>query len=408
MRLLFKTISVAIFISGVAITCFSQQNQPAGRVSPKELAISPSPIFDLMAATPTQVTRMADIKDFKVDWSLKYGVNPNLTIQSQPFWEFVYNRKDLSKYQSASGFMRKLASVDLSLGSIQDDDNYRRIGGAVKVNIYRQKDPLMEKSMYEDIGVKYKQEKEELQQQLREAKQRLDTIQNILEKPAIRSQIRSLEDQLNSQNSRRMTEINERAKVFVNEYWNSSSVDIAIGRMHTFKSDSSGVFGMKRSNRSSGWGAWVNWNLGIGKYFLLTGLTRSFWYNEQLDFTIKDNITGDETPTKAIAKNNVYSLGLNLRYGSPVYTFFIEFLYECKRIKSSLTALNKSYKIPDNVQVVGSSIKWDEVHPNTFTFGGDWRISQSVIINYGMRCIFDSNMKFKEFVPVATISCMMR
>jgi len=45
-----------------------QTETSAGRVSPKELAISPSPIFDLMAATPTQVTRMADIKDFKVDW----------------------------------------------------------------------------------------------------------------------------------------------------------------------------------------------------------------------------------------------------------------------------------------------------------------------------------------------------
>src|SRR5690606_32744284 len=120
-----------------------QTETSAGRVSPKELAISPSPIFDLMAATPTQVTRMADIKDFKVDWSLKYGVNPNLAIQSQPFWKFFYNRKDLSKYQKASGFMRKLASIDLSLGSIQDDDNYRRIGGAVKLNLYRQKDPLM-------------------------------------------------------------------------------------------------------------------------------------------------------------------------------------------------------------------------------------------------------------------------
>src|SRR5690606_29430849 len=117
------------------------------------------------------------------------------------FWEFFYNRKDLSKYQKASGFMRKLASIDLSLGSIQDDDNYRRIGGAVKLNLYRQKDPLMEKGMYEDIGAKYKQEKEELLLQLKEAKQKLDTITNILEKPALRMQIRSLEDQLNSQNS---------------------------------------------------------------------------------------------------------------------------------------------------------------------------------------------------------------
>lgn len=408
-----KQLPIASFLLVAALVCIinsygQQAETSAGRVSPKELAISPSPIFDLMAATPTQVTRMADIKDFKVDWSLKYGVNPNLAIQSQPFWEFFYNRKDLSKYQKASGFMRKLASIDISLGSIQDDDNYRRIGGAIKLNLYRQKDPLMEKGMYEDIGAKYKQEKEELLLQLKEAKQKLDTITNILEKPALRMQIRSLEDQLNSQNSKRMGEINERAKIFVNEYWNASSLDVAVGRMHTFKSDSSGTFGMKRSNRSSGWGAWLNGNVGIGKQFLLTGLLRSFWYNEQVDFIIKDNITGDETADKTIAKNNLYSMGLNLRYGGAIYTFFVELLYEYKKLSTPIEAVNQNYKVPGNVQIVGSSLKWDEVNPNTLTFGGDWRISQSVIINYGMRCVFDSKWNFKTFTPVATISCMMR
>lgn len=408
-----KQLPITTFLLVAFLVCilnsYGQQTETsAGRVSPKELAISPSPIFDLMAATPTQVTRMADIKDFKVDWSLKYGVNPNLAIQSQPFWEFFYNRKDLSKYQKASGFMRKLASVDVSLGSIQDDDNYRRIGGAVKLNLYRQKDPLMEKGMYEDIGAKYKEEKEELLLQLKEARQKLDTIKNILEKPALRIQIRSLEDQLNSQNSKRMGEINERAKIFVNEYWNASSLDVAVGRMHTFKSDSSGTFGMKRSNRSSGWGAWLNGNVGIGKQFLLTGLLRSFWYNEQVDFIIKDNITGDETADKTIAKNNLYSMGLNLRYGGAIYTFFVELLYEYKKLSTPIEAVNQNYKVPGNVQIVGSSLKWDEVNPNTLTFGGDWRISQSVIINYGMRCVFDSKWNFKTFTPVATISCMMR
>lgn len=392
----------------ISVTSFSQNENTAGRVSPKELAISPSPIFDLMGATPSQVTRLGDIKDFKVDWSLKYGVNPNLAIQSQPFWEFFYNRNDLSKYQKASGFMRKLASVDLSLGSIQDEGSYRRIGGAVKINLYREKDPLMAKDMYEDIGIKYKQEKTDLELQLKETRHRLDTIKNILEKPALRTQIRSIEDQLNSQNSKRMAEINERAKIFVNEYWNASSLDFAFGRMYTFKSDSTGAFGMKRNNRSTGWGAWINGNLGIGNKFLLTGLIRTFRYDEQVDFIIKDISTGAETPQKAIAQNSLYSMGLNLRYGGSIYTFFIEMLYEYKKLNAVDKALTRAYKTPDNVQIIGSSLKWEEVHPNTFTFGGDWRVSRSVIINYGMRCVFNSDWKFKTFTPVATISCMMR
>jgi hypothetical protein len=396
---------LSVFIS---IASFSQNENTAGRVSPKELAISPSPIFDLMGATPSQVTRLGDIKDFKVDWSLKYGVNPNLAIQSQPFWELFYNRSDLSKYQKASGFMRKLASVDLSLGTIQDESSYRRIGGAVKINLYREKDPLMAKDMYEDIGIKYKAEKADFELQLKETKYKLDTIKNILDKPALRTQIRSIEDQLNSQNSRRMAEINERAKIFVNEYWNASSLDFAFGRTYTFKSDSTGTFGMKRNNRSTGWGAWINGNIGIGNKFLLTGLIRTSRYDEQVDFIVKDLSNGAETSQNAIAKNSLYSMGLNLRHGGSIYTFFIEMLYEYKKLNAADKALTRAYKTPDNVQIIGSSLKWEEVHPNTFTFGGDWRVSRSVIINYGMRCVFNSQWKFKTFSPVATVSCMMR
>src|SRR6476659_5144775 len=86
----------------------AQDNDPkASRISPKELTIPASPVFDLMGVTPSQVNRTTDIKDFKVDWSFKsWKLNPNLAIQSQPIWELFYNRKDLSKYQSASRFIR--------------------------------------------------------------------------------------------------------------------------------------------------------------------------------------------------------------------------------------------------------------------------------------------------------------
>jgi len=408
MKPIIKTIACTLLSGAIYLTGISQVEQPAGRISPKELAISPSPIFDLMGATPTQVTRLADVKDFKVDWSMKYGINPNLAIQSQPFWEFFYNRKDLSKYQNASGFMRKVASIDLSFGSIQDESSYRRIGGAVKLNVYRQKDPLMAKELYEDIGIKYKQEKEDLEIQLKEVKLKLDTTKNILDKPAIRNNIKSLEEQLNSQNSKRMAEINQRAKIFVDENWNSSSIDIAVGRTHTFKSDSTGTFGMKRNNRSSGTGAWILGNVGLGKKILFTGLFRGFWYDDQVEFKVIDNITGDEVAQKANAKNTVYSVGINMRYGGSIYTFFIEMLYEYKKVKTANDALAQAYKVPTNMQVVGSSLKWDVIHPNTFTFGGDWRISRSVIISYGLRSVFDSKWKFKNFTPIATISCMMR
>src|SRR3954469_26046646 len=112
----------------------SQNDNAAGRVTPKEFSIPASPVFDLMGVTSSQINRTSDIKDFKVDWSFKsWKLSPNLAIQSQPVWEIFYNRKDLSKYQNTSTFMRRLASADLSVGSVLDENSDRRIGYAVKL-----------------------------------------------------------------------------------------------------------------------------------------------------------------------------------------------------------------------------------------------------------------------------------
>src|SRR6478609_1707152 len=167
--------------------------QAAGRVSPKELTIPAAPVFDLMGVTPSQINRTSDIKDFKVDWSFKsWKLSPNLAIQSQPVWEVFYNRKDLSKYQDASTFMRRLASADISVGSVLDENNDRRIGYAIKLNLFKQRDPLMSKELYEDIGLKYVKEALDLDSQLKALNVQLDTTQNILAKPDLRNQIRSI------------------------------------------------------------------------------------------------------------------------------------------------------------------------------------------------------------------------
>lgn len=402
-------IFLAVCLALVFTSQAQQSETGAGRLSPKELSIPASPVFDLMGLTSSQINRTSDIKDFKVDWSFKsWKLNPNLAIQSQPVWELFYNRRDLSKYQAASGFMRSLASLDISVGTVQDENNDRRIGFAAKMNLYKQRDPLLAKELYQDISVKYKTEKKDLETQLKDLEIKLDTTKNILEKPDLRSQIRSVEEQLNSQNSRRMAEINSRAKIYVDENWNASSLDIAFGRVYSYKTDSGGSLKSLRLNRNTGYGGWLNGSVGLGKRFLISGLFRSSWYEEELEFLLRDINTGSETSQKAVARNTLFTMGLNLRYGGSIYTFFVEFLYERKGLKTPIAALDDAFKAPTNFEVVGASVKWDVVHPNTFSFGGDWRISRSLILNYGMRCVFDKNWKFKTFTPVATISCMMR
>jgi hypothetical protein len=400
---------LAFCLSGT-VAVKAQNDQPASRFSPKEFSIPAAPVFDLMGVTSSQINRTSDIKDFKVDWSFKsWKLNPNLAIQSQPVWEALYNRKDLGKYQRSSPFMRRLASLDLSLGSVQDENNDRRIGIAFKMNVFKQRDPLMARELYAGISEKFKQEKELLEVQLKELQLKLDTTKNILEKPDLRSQIKAVEEQLLSQNSRRREEINSRAKVYVEENWNASAVDLAVGKIFSYQTDSSGSLKGLRLNRSTGLGGWVNASIGIGKKLLLSGLVRSSWYKEQLDFILRDTQTLQEFPQSAVAKNTLYTMGLNLRYGSPHFTFFFEFLYEAKSLTTPLKALSRDFKVPSaNLEIVASSVKWDVVNPNTLAIGGDWRISRNLMINYGMRCVFDKNWKFTTFTPVATVSCMMR
>lgn len=404
-----KSIWLFLFTTICIKTSFAQDQTTKERVSPKEFAIPASPVFDIMGVTPSQINRTADIKDFKVDWSFKsWKLNPNLAIQSQPFWELIYNRKDLSRYQRASGFMRKLASVDVSVGSIQDENNDRRIGFAIKTNLIRKRDPLMAKGLYEDIGERYKTEKIELQAKLKFLIHQLDTTTQIMAKPEIRNQIRSTEEQLLTINSRRNAEINERAKIFVSEHWNASSLDVAFGRIYSYKTDSTGTFKSLRLNRNTAYAGWINGSVGIGKKLLLSGLFRSSWYEEELNFLLRNTGTGVEVNQLAVADNTLLTMGINLRYGGPYFTFFAEFLYEQKGLKTPVEALSKAFEAPTNFEVVSNSVKWDIVRPNTISFGGDWRLNRSVVLNYGMRCLFDKNWKFTAFVPVASIACMMR
>jgi hypothetical protein len=401
---------IMMLLLGFYLPVKAQDDTKAGRLSPKELTIPASPVFDLMGVTPSQVNHTSDIKDFKVDWSFKsWKLNPNLAIQSQPVWEILYNRKELSKYQRASSFMRHLASLDISVGSVQNEDNDRRIGFAAKISLYRQKDPLLAKELYEDVTLQFKNEKEQLEQQLKELQIKLDTIKDILQKPSIRSQIISTEDQLLSATSRRNQEISSRAKIFVAENWNASSLDLAYGKIYTYQTDSAGSLTKLRLNRNTGWGMWINGGLGIGKKILITGLARTTWYREELDFLLHNTTTNEQINQKAIADNTLYSVGLNLRYGSAIYNFFIEFFYERKGLKTPVQALNDAFKAPgDDLQIVASSVRWNVVHPNTFSLGGDWRISRNLILNYGMRFVFDKSWKFQTFTPVASIACMMR
>lgn len=400
-----------LFIHLFIVLCAASQDlqKETSRVTPKEMTIPASPVFDLMGVVPSQVARTDEIRDFKVDWSFKsWRLNPNLAIEAKPIWEILYNRRDISRYQKANVFMRKLASLDVSVGTVQNEQNDRRIGFAVKMNLVRGKDPLLQKDLFVEINERFKLEKLELEAQLKELEFSLDTTINILQKPALRQQIKSLEEQLNTINTRRQQEVNEAAKVFVAENWNSPTLDIAFGRIYTYQTDSAGSLMSLRLNRNTAWGLWLNGGFGIGKKILVSGVFRASFYEEQLNFLLQDTLTGDFSEAQQVAANQLYSAGINVRYGGPKYSFFAEFFLERKSTTTPVQALNKVFDAPSGQQVVESTVKWDIVQPYSLNFGGDWRVSRNIILNYGIRCVMNKNFKMNSFIPVVSVACMMR
>jgi hypothetical protein len=398
-----------ILVSIYSPKIFSQESSGTEKPVPREFAIPTSPLFDLMGVAPSQVARTAEIKDFKVDWSFKnWRVNPNLAIQAQPFWEMFYNKKNVEKYQQATYLQRMFASLDLSVGTIQDGVDDRRIGGALKMNLYQQRDPLLVKGAYDDVQKVFEEELEQLKQNEKNLLQVLDSITKPSDLQKTRDALRQNDIQLGTFYNRRNAAIQEKAKQFVANNWNAAFVNIAFGKIYTYGTDSAGSLKKLKLNRNTGNGLWLNFGMGTGKRGLVSGLIRTSFYEEEVTFNLKDNITGDETQASTVAANRLVSLGINFRYGGPVFNFFAELIYEGKTVKTPEQAVNESFKSPTGKAIVTSTIKWDIVHPYTINFGGDWRIGRNLVLNYGMRMLMDKNYKTVSFLPIANISCMMR
>ncbi len=379
------------------------------KLIPKEFAIPPSPLFDLMGAAPSRVVKSSDLKDFKVDWSFRnWRINPNLAVQGQPIWELFYNRKNLSRYQQASYLARTLASTDVSLGTISSEANDRRVGGALKINLYKQKDPLLVKDLYKETIANFDEELKTLTAKEKSLFVILDSVTKPSDIKKYKDELKENDALLTTFYSRRKEAIIEKSKEVILENWNASFIDIAFGQIKTYDTDSAGSFKKLKLNRNTGRAFWINYGVKLGKRAMLTGLLRNTYYEEEITFTLRHNTTNEEVEEKTIANNKLFSFGFNIRYGGPVYNFFIEFAKESKTFKTPIEALNEAFKAPNGKSVVTSTVKWDTVDPYNISVGGDWRIGRNLVLNYGLRLVLNKNFKTTSVLPIANISCMMR
>jgi hypothetical protein len=360
-----------IVIWGYAIAALAQSDEspiPSLNASkPLEFSIPTSAAFDLLGVTPAQVIKPGNIRDFKVDWSFQsWRLKPNIAIQAQPIWEIFYNRPNLLKYQSASKLAKMLSTIDISAGTVEDDDLNRRLAGAVKVTLFRSHDPLDEPALYRGPTEEFYEQQSQLKglvTQLEDSLKRLPATNEYLEtKMLVLKELDLLQTKIQTLEKLQKDRITQLTTLYLKEHWNASFVDVAVGKSYLYdnlKLDSLNLV-------QDGLSAWINGCVGIGRKWLVTGMVR---------YTSFSGV-------KATIKQE-YFLGASLRYGSPKFNFFAE-------------VLTRDPHNPFSFKSV------------TLAYGGDWRFSRNVMLSYGVRTLYGQNFSFKSLVPVASIACMMR
>ncbi len=331
-----------------------------------------------------------------MDWSFKsYGLTPNLAIQTQPINEIYFNTpKKLKNYYKRSAFLKRLSSLDLSAGTVDGNNEIqtktvhltnvegndsivilennwriRSFSYAAKINLYKQFEPLDDKSIFRNIMKEYDENKAGIKEQIKEKKKSLSETKDLEEKYQIKESIQSLEAEFNALDYTYIDRMKKIADLYKAERWNSSYIDLAFGQALDFDSRDSSLLKFKNLRKvRSIWGVWLNGSKGFGKNILLSAVAR---------------VTADRN---ILINDQYYQLdcGINFRYGNYRYNFFTEIFSP----------------IHFNGPVFQGS--------NFISFGGDWRFSRNVILNYAMRASFDDSAQLENIVPVVSVSCIMR
>lgn len=191
--------------------------------------------------------------------------------------------------------------------------------------------------------------------------------------------------------------IKQKQDDFRARYWNTSNIELAYGQSFSFNPVfSESIDSLKLSK--TGNAVWLNDSLGIGRHLLLNGIGRVIQKTDFLRATTIDSTTS-ESNTSVTKKNLLtYAYGINLRYGSIRYSFFIESFSTYENIIKPI--------IVDGVDT-GNDIESVE-RIIILSYGGDLKLSNSVMLSYGIRTVVDKNLNFRGMVPIAAVTCLMK
>lgn len=348
-------------------------------------AIPSAPAFSLLGVNPETVTRPTDVKSFKVDWRIKnYKVAPDLAFEAQPIWWLHTRRKGPKAYREASNLSRVLSTTTFSLATAKID-NVNHLSYAIKLNVYKEHDPFLHEGRSYDIEDEISEMSGPLQQQIDSLQVLYSKSTSPETKKLLEAELGSLKAEKDMYTKMKMDEVADEAYDFSAEHWNMDMVDVAFGRV--FKYNNGALDSLKFD--SAGFGLWINAAKGIGENGLLTGLIR---YNR-------------------VGINSDLMLGASFRYGSRKFNFFSELVYASIG-NNPLNGYSDDEEFADlYAEDLGNG--WYEYGEGdgfskwSLSYGGDFRLSKNVLLNFAIRTELTGGFSFDRLLPVANLVCLM-
>lgn len=368
-----------------------------------EFSIPSSPAFNMLNEnTPTRIERYASLHDFKVDWSLTngqqgYTLSPGLAIEAQPVWMLFFDRAAATKYRSATPFARTLSTLSLSVGtSASTEKNW--LAWAAKITLYRQHDPLNDTEFLRMLEAGTEEAKDSILLNIKKLEMqqiRLSQRDSNFEEQnnTLLDSIAELEFAIQEVERNQSRKLADARDNYIRKHWNSGYVDVAFGRLLTYKQSVSTIVQTFESptipgqidtatfNNNTleiskkGYAVWMSGGVGLGRNGMLSGMVRF----------------GEKPSALTGTVGRMFSVGANLRYGAQRYNFFIEAFYD--RLLSPLSE---------------SSDARLEQKCYMLTIGGDWRISRNVQLAFGIRQTKDFENGTYMLQPLVNVNCLMR
>lgn len=378
---------VVMFCMLISAQLISQDYGEMSSANIEAMSIPSSPAFSLLGVNPELVTRPSDVKEFKVDWRIKnYKVAPDLALEAQPLWWLHYRKKTPKAYLNISPFERILSTATFSLATAKID-NVNHLAYAYKFNIYKEYDPYIDFQNIKASEAKLEEQLVPIQKEIEKLQIEKSTVLQEDSIQVLEFQIQELRYQISELKKQNMLNFSEQCNRQIQENWNMDMIDIACGKV--FKYDNTGLDSL--NFEKAGYGIWINAAKGIGKNGLLTGILKM----------------------NKIGENRNYMLGAAYRIGTHRYNFFAEL------IRSKMNnVVDNGFDEEENFAALRSEdvgngwymfADGQESHTTwTLSYGGDFKLSNNILLNFALRTELKGDFSFQRFLPVANIICLMK